>query len=59
MPIDEHLKIDPPLQKNPSGQFFGKSNGLQTIPSGHLSQFFKELMKVPGGQDVIIYRHSL
>jgi len=51
-PIDEHIKIDPPLQKNPSGQFIGKENGSQTIPSGHRSQFPNELMYVPGGQDM-------
>jgi hypothetical protein len=51
-PIDEHVKIDPPLQKNPSGQFTGKENGSQTIPSGHRSQFPNELIKVPGGQDM-------
>jgi hypothetical protein len=48
----EHLNIDPPLQKNPSGQFEGKENGSHTMPSGHLSQFPNELINVPGGQDV-------
>lgn len=51
-PIEEHLNIDPPLQKNPSGQLEGKENGSHTMPSGHLSQFPNELINVPGGQDV-------